>query len=415
MSAGPDDPDTDLDGILARLRAQVAERRSAGVYPPGLEEDLEAELGRIIARRPSREPPIRVFTEELTRPPGVDPARVAAATASGIPGGAVLHQAVARVVGHQVAAILSQVQDISNMIWDDLMVLAEALTKLDRRESDNRDLWALVDSLLDRMAAFERLPPESGGAGVADILRRLERLEAAEAARTARPWFSTRLTSAGATFEAARLVEGLDGCAPVLVLGPGSAAAADLLNAAAGSAAAGSAAAAGYAAAGSAAAGYAAAGSAAAGSAAAAVSAAAGYAAAAGSGHDALACLGSTPDRSLGAVVAADLVERLAPQQLLDLVRLAVDKLRVGGYLVADATNPRCLWGRAQGFGGRPDRVLVDPSWLALCATEAGFGSVEIVWGPLPPGAGAPGGVGAEDAVRQSLFQPISYKLSARR
>ncbi len=381
MSPGPSEPALDLDAILAHLRAQVAQRREAGIYPPGLEEDLEAELSRIVARRPSREPPIRALTEELTRPPGVDPARVAAATASGIPGGAVLHQAVARAVGHQVAAILHQVQDISNVIWNDLVALAGALTKLDRRDSDNRDFWALVDSLVDRIAAFERLPLQSGGAGVADLVRRLERLEAAEAARTARPWFDTGLDSAGATFEAAQLVEGLEGCGPVLVLGPGSGLALDVLNRAGIEAAAGTPDA-----------GIPTAGC-----------------------HDGLACLGSEPDRSLGAVVAADLVERLAPQQLLDLVRLAFDKLRVGGRLVANATNPRCLWGLANGFGGRPDRALVDPSWLALCASEAGFGGVEILWGPLPPGVGAPGGVGAEDAVRQCLFQPVSYKLSARR
>lgn len=352
---------TDFEGLLDRIREQVAERRRAGAYPPGLEEDLESELAGIIARRPSHEPapPISAVLDRLSRPPGVDPGRVAAATDSGIPGGAALHRAVALAAGHQVAAVLSQVQDIANATWEDVGILAEAIVALDRRILDIRDRGALVDSLVDRVASYERSPSGSA-AGLAGLLRRLERLEAAEAARNARPWFAAEPDGAGppsAGLEA--LTEGLE--EPVLVLGPASPGGLP-------------------------------------------------------SGNEAIAGLGSVTDRALGALVAAGLVERLAPQELLDLVRLAADKLRIGGLLVADATNPRCVWGLANGSASRPDRVLVDPGWLALCAREAGFATVDIAWGPLPPGVGPPpAGEGTEASVHRALFQPVSYRLSARR
>ncbi|MGH9128186.1 MAG: hypothetical protein ACRDY2_04275 [Acidimicrobiales bacterium] len=395
----PEASPPDLDGVLARLRTQVEERRRAGAYPPGLEDELEAELARIISRRPSQAKvtSMRELLEARGRPPGVDPTRVAAATTSAFPGGSAIHAAVARVVGHQVAGVLSQVQDVSNALWDGLVTLADALSALEGRQSDSRDLLGLVDSLVERVAANERVASEPEVA-TAELARRVERLEAEAAARTVRPWFSTELRlgpgvagpgvpapgpgapgpgapDSGAPDPAgdqAELVAGLEGCEPALVLGPATEPVIGLLDAI-------------------------------------------GVEGHGADGLDPVLALASAPDRSLGAVVAVDLVERLAPQQLLDLVRGAADKLRVGGRLVANATNPRSLWGLANGAGGRPDRVLVDPGWLALCASEAGFASVEVVWGPLPPGDGAPRREGAEAEVHRVVFRPVSYVLSALR
>jgi len=39
-----------IDDLLGRIRAEVAEKRRAGTYPPGLEEELEIEFAEIIAR-----------------------------------------------------------------------------------------------------------------------------------------------------------------------------------------------------------------------------------------------------------------------------------------------------------------------------------------------------------------------------
>ncbi|MGH9005885.1 MAG: hypothetical protein ACRDYV_22390, partial [Acidimicrobiia bacterium] len=53
---GPDqEPRPDVDALVAELRAKVEERRRAGQYPPGLEDDLAAHFRRLLARR--LEPP----------------------------------------------------------------------------------------------------------------------------------------------------------------------------------------------------------------------------------------------------------------------------------------------------------------------------------------------------------------------
>lgn len=411
-------PAINLETVLARLREQVAKRREEGAYPPGLEEELEAELLRIITR-PSVMLPftdMRSVLEDRGRPPGVDPGRVAGATASGIPGGAVLHAAVARAVSHQTKGVLTQVQDISNALWEDLLILADVITWLKGRLDDRGALLGIVDALVERVAAYERVPAESS-LGVAELTRRIERLEAAEAARNVRPWFGAGPPPdglsviepgvagpevvwvagfgvagpgaiganeggpgpAGLDDAMAELAQGLEGCSPVMFLGPGA-----LL---AGVRRAGVD-----------------------------VSGPASRAVPEGRELGPLLELESSIDRSLGALIVAETLERLAPRHVLDLVRTSADKLRPGGHLVVRASNPRSLWGLAHGGSGRPDRSLVDPGWLELCVREAGFASVELAWGPPAPGGGVPTGEGTEvEAHRALLFGSLYYTIRAIR
>ncbi|MGH9066035.1 MAG: hypothetical protein ACRD0J_00700, partial [Acidimicrobiales bacterium] len=133
-------------------------------------------------------------------------------------------------------------------------------------------------------------------------------------------------------------------------------------------------------------------------------------------GGDPLVILGATADRALGGLVALDLIEGLGPQELLDLVRTAADKVRPGGRVVLGASNPRSLLGLAGGAGARPDRLPVDPGWLARCCEEAGFAQVAVEW----CGTGAGGGrgqvqVGEEAEVHRLLFGATSYVVVADR
>lgn len=389
----------DLPKVLTRLREQVQQRREDGAYPPGLEEELEADLRRIITRPTVVSPfaDMRGLLEKRGQPPGVNPGRVAGATASGVPGGAVLHSAVARAVSHQTAGVLSQVQDISNALWQDILLLAEAVSAIEERLQDKRALLVIVDALVERVAAYERVPAESG-LGVAELTRRIERLEAAEADRRARPWFSTELAldggaphGPGASARPANgsptaaagsmgdLVQGLEESAPVLALGP--AALLDSLRARG--------------------------------------------VEASGPGADEasergvldpLLAVESAVDRSLGALVVAQTLERLPPGQVLDLIRASADKLRPGGRLVVRAANPRSLWGLAHGSAGRPDQSLVDPGWLELCVAEAGYARSELEWGPPAPGGGGGSGEGTEaEAQGALLFGSLYYTIRATR
>lgn len=383
----------DLDQVLEGLRERVAQRRAEGAYPPGLEADLEADLARIITRPSalSTFTDMRALLEGGGPPPGVDPARVAHATASGMPGGAALHSAVARAVSHQVSGVLSQVQEISNALWAHLLTLADAITALKGSLDDKRALLVIVDALVERVAAYERVPAEPSLA-VAELTRRIERLEVAEVARNPRPWFSADLLTGAAPGPAAAgpvvdlvfadtredLVGELESCGPVLVLGRPELVT-GLQRSGVDASGPGS---------------------------------ATGLEAEVGP----LLALESTPDRSLGALVVGGTLECLAPGEVLDLVRASFDKLRPGGRLVVRAANPRSLWGLAHGTAGRPDRTLVDPGWLELCVAQAGFGSAELVWGPPAPGGAAPTGEDTEGEAHRAIFLgPLYYTIRAIR
>ena len=43
-------PTPDVDALVAELRARVEERRRAGVYPPGFEEELDEIYATVLAR-----------------------------------------------------------------------------------------------------------------------------------------------------------------------------------------------------------------------------------------------------------------------------------------------------------------------------------------------------------------------------
>jgi SAM-dependent methyltransferase len=57
---------------------------------------------------------------------------------------------------------------------------------------------------------------------------------------------------------------------------------------------------------------------------------------------EALSFLAALPDRSTGGIFAAQVVEHLAPHELLHLIDLARAKLRPGGRIVLETVNPAC-------------------------------------------------------------------------
>jgi len=342
---------SDLDQALERLRARVDERRRAGDYPPGLEEELASHFEQIAGERLAGEGlTIREQLEREVHLPVVDPERLAAVASSFVPGGPRVQGMVARLLQRQAAGILGQVAALTSNLWRGLEVVAgaadEAIGAISAPSPSFAHLVAVVDALVERVASYERAPAATPE-GVAELARRVERLERAEASRVPRPWFRPGSLVEGPAEDPERWRRLLEGCQPVLDLD-----------------------------------------------------------------EEGSASLEQAVDASLGGVVALDLVERLGAQELLDLVRETADKLRPGGRLVAGATNPRSLWGLAHGSAGRPDRALVDPGWLSLCCREAGFSSVEVEWGPAPE---PPGGADQDGELRRLVFAPTRYLLVATR
>lgn len=101
---------------------------------------------------------------------------------------------------------------------------------------------------------------------------------------------------------------------------------------------------------------------------------------------DALAALSERDAGSLGALVLVQVVEHLPPQQLVELIALAADKLRPGGLLVAETINPASLYVYGHALYLDPTHTTpIHPLYLQFLCREAGFTSVELQLRSNPP------------------------------
>ena len=392
-------PAPDVAALVDQLRATVESRRKEGRYPAGLEEDLEAHFRRIASHRATPDlSDVEGAVERVSALPGLSTERIP--TASELPGGAALHRALARLTDRQIQGVLGQVQQHLHALQEAVAVLAAAM----RRPNTHLhpDLVGQVDALQERLTALERQPAASAG-GLAEIGRRLERLEAAEERRRFRPPFSWadfeaefRGTADEISARYADLVARLADAAPVLDIGCGRGELLQLL-------------------------------------------------AAAGVGArgveldpelarqatergldvetgDGLEILGSAPDGSLGGLVLIQVVEHLLPQQVVELVGLAADKVRRGGKVVIETPNPQSLYVFARAFYLDPThRAPVHPAYLRFLFQKAGFAGVELLWRSPPPAeevlapVGDPGVDANSERVNQVVFGPQDYALVATR
>ncbi|MBI2169545.1 MAG: hypothetical protein HYU28_08610 [Actinobacteria bacterium] len=136
------EPDvTPVDDLVAQLRARVDERRAAGEYPEGLEENLDLHFHHI-ATRGVRDR-LERLREALEAADAAGRALSAARidTVSGKAGGAVVHRAVARLVGRQVEGALTQVREYADALAEAHRALLLAYA----------DLVSQVDDLRDRL------------------------------------------------------------------------------------------------------------------------------------------------------------------------------------------------------------------------------------------------------------------------
>jgi len=111
----PDAPD--LDELLARLRARVELRRRQGLYPPGLEEDLDKHFEHLAGKRPVS---TTFLTEELQavaqKLEHFEFSRRRIKMESNLPGGSTAHRTIGKTVGRQVDGVLEQVQEYSHLV-----------------------------------------------------------------------------------------------------------------------------------------------------------------------------------------------------------------------------------------------------------------------------------------------------------
>ena len=394
----------DVDALVAELRARVERRRAEGVYPPDVEEELDAHFERVTGRaaRPSFDR-LRQVLHDLHV--AGDFGRHRLTFDSDLPGGSTVHRVAGKAVSRTAQGIFDQLREYSLALERVLGVVIDTMEALPRH--DHPDLDRELDLVHEELSHLDRAPAEAGGA-VAELHRRIEVLERAEAARRFDPWFgSDRFVDA---FRGSRedllaayapLADRLAGSGPVLDVGCGRGEFVELLAER---------------------------GTEVRGvdldPVAVAVAREAGLPVEEGDG---VAALAAAADGSLGAVVLLQVVEHLSAQDLVDLVALCADKVRPGGVVVAETVNPQSLYVFAHALYVDPTHLRpVHPAYLTFLFQEAGFAGVQIEWRSPPPeadrlvdlpGEGEPVDTANANVARLNalLFAPQDYALIAHR
>jgi O-antigen chain-terminating methyltransferase len=94
---------------------------------------------------------------------------------------------------------------------------------------------------------------------------------------------------------------------------------------------------------------------------------------------DLFAWLRDQPDRALGGIFCAQVIEHLPPSSLPELIRLASEKLSTGGLLAIETPNPECLAIFASHFYLDPTHTRPVPHLLvAFYMEEFGLGQIEV-------------------------------------
>jgi len=351
----PDSPDEavpNLERLLATLRDRVDQRRKNGEYPPGLEAELDRHFERIMGDRPPTPSFLLAELDQSLDDLGrFEYRRDSIPTASRLPGGSALHRGIAKGVGRQIQGVLEQAQDQSHRVVRTIALMAKATNML-ADAYDTRVIQQLDD--LQLQLAEEQ-------AQMQELLVTLSEVAARVPGTGIDAWYGVDAFNAhfrGVADDistryrdlAARFV----GCGPVLDIGFGRGEFLELLGDV----------------------GVEARGIE---SVPALVESARSRGLTADVGR-AVEYLRELDDASLGGLVMIQVIEHLSPQHVIDVVRLAGEKVRPGGRVIVETVNPTSLYTYAHAFWVDPDHVRpVHPAYLGFLFAEAGFASVERV------------------------------------
>jgi O-antigen chain-terminating methyltransferase len=352
--------DPDLDALVAELRARVEQRRRDGLYPGDLEETLDEHFDRLVGSRPAPSPAVY---DEIRAALSVLESYVFSRdridAASEVPAGELAHRIVGKVVSRQIQGVLEQVQDYSRVVAKTVGLVAEIASVLGR-EYDTKVLQQLDDlqaRVSEQQRALNALAREVG-----EVRARTPGVVVDafydEAAFTA--YFRGSTDDLRSRYR--DLARGFAGCDPVLEIGFGRGEFLELLREE--------------------------------GIEARGVEVDAHLVSTArGRGLDVelveggVECLARLPAASLGGLVMIQVIEHLSPQQVIDVVSLAAEKVRPGGRVVFETVNPMSLNTYARAFWVDPDHVRpVHPAFLEFLFREAGFRTAVIEWrSPMRP------------------------------
>lgn len=342
----------DLEQLLSTLRDRVERRRLDGAYPPGLESDLEEHFRRLTGDRPpSPAYLLNELDQALQAVTTYQFHRRELNTSSRVPGGSIVHRAFAKGVGREMQSVLDQAQEQSQRVARAIELTVRA-TSILADVYDKRVLQQLDDLQTQLAQEQDRMQR---------VLTSLQDVVARVPGSGLDPWYTADAFNAHFRGDPDTIVERyrdlaarFAGCGPVLDIGFGRGEFLRLL-------------------------------------------AEMGVEArgievdpelvewARLQGLDvdtgrAVEYLETLPDASLGGIVMIQVIEHLSPQHVIDVVRLAAEKVRPGGRVVMETVNPTSLFTYAHAFWVDPDHVRpVHPNYLGFLFATAGFASVERV------------------------------------
>jgi 2-polyprenyl-3-methyl-5-hydroxy-6-metoxy-1,4-benzoquinol methylase len=395
----PDQSPPDLERLLATLRDRVEQRRVAGEYPPELEAELDGHFERLTGDRPPTPSFLLAELEQALDQLGhFEYRRDVIGTRSRIPGGSAVHRAIAKGVGRQIQGVLEQTQDQSHRVVRTIALMARATNML-ADAYDTRVIQQLDDLQLQLAQEQEQIQL---------LLARLSEVVARVPGAGLDLWYEPDAFNAHFRGDAddiagryQELAARLVGCDPVLDVGFGRGEFLELLRNLD-------------------------------------VDARGieveprlvEWARSRGLRADvgrAVEYMSELEEASLGGLVMIQVVEHLSSQHLIDVVRLAAEKVRPGGRVVVETVNPMSLYTFAHAFWVDPDHVRpVHPSFLGFLFAEAGFATVErIDRSPVPADESLELMPGEDeiskrlnanfDRINALLFGPQDYAIVATR
>ena len=101
---------------------------------------------------------------------------------------------------------------------------------------------------------------------------------------------------------------------------------------------------------------------------------------------EAIEHLSGLPDECLDGIFLSQVAEHLTPSELIEMIGLAYNKMKVGGYIVAETPNPQCLLVFASFFYADLSHVQpIHPDTMRFLLLSAGFRDADIKFtNPVP-------------------------------
>ena len=146
----------EMKELLQQIRNRVEERRAAGLYPPGLEQQLEREFAEIMSstnRRYFASKDLQMQLEYLEDAFNHLSGQIS--SRSRIPGVSLFHSLMAKLTKRQVLGLTAQVRDVESLVVTILKMLGEFAES--QEEADGRVVRELARHVLDHVAVVDHL------------------------------------------------------------------------------------------------------------------------------------------------------------------------------------------------------------------------------------------------------------------